>query len=91
MARTDVLQQQALPISDRAMLPRERTSVWENDRRTGGALKLGLFFALLTPCELGHPREKGPPEGPLIVQFTGGVWNPFSSAKGPVFHRGRGW
>ena len=29
--------------------------------------------------------------GLLIVQFTGTVWNPFSSSNGPVFHRGRGW
>jgi hypothetical protein len=37
-------------------------------------------------------REKNAFLNPeLIVQFTGGVWNPFSSSKGPVFQRGRGW
>jgi hypothetical protein len=41
--------------------------------------------------DLGHPREKGVPEGPLMVQFTGGVWNPFNASNGPVFHLGRGW
>jgi hypothetical protein len=41
--------------------------------------------------DLGHSREKGQPEGPVMVQFTGGVWNPLNSSNGAVFHRGRGW
>jgi hypothetical protein len=37
-------------------------------------------------------REKNAFLNPeLIVQFTGGVWNPFNSSNGPVFQRGRGW
>jgi hypothetical protein len=30
-------------------------------------------------------------KAPLIVPFTGGVWNPFSFSNVPVFQRGRGW
>ena len=37
-------------------------------------------------------REKNALLNPeLIVQFTGGVWNPLNSSYGPVFQRGRGW
>jgi hypothetical protein len=39
--------------------------------------------------DLGHAREKRLPEGPLIVQFTGGVWNPFNASNGPLFQRAR--
>ena len=53
--------------------------------------ELRLLYLSRIPCNLGHPGEKGLPEGPLIVQFTGTVWNPFNASNGPVFHRGRGW
>jgi hypothetical protein len=43
------------------------------------------------PVTSATREKKARLNGLLIVQFTGGVWNPFNSSYGPVFQRGRGW
>ena len=61
------------------------------------AVNINPNKVLYAYSEPGYPvtsatREKKAFLNPeLIVQFTGGVWNPFSVSNGPLFQRGRGW